>query len=72
MKVWEKNSYLDGGTQQVMTDDGDIYYVDHRMGSPTDGKVFNHYPDDKNAVQLDVDVDIVGTYAEWLHGKQKG
>ena len=65
MKVWIKNYYLDGGTQQVMTDGGDIYYIDHRIGSPTDGKVFDHYPDEKEQ-PVDVTLEIVGSYTDWL------
>lgn len=62
MKAWIKNNYLDGGTEQVVTEDGEIYYVDHRLGSPTDGKVFDHYPDDHGAKQLDLMLEIVGDW----------
>ena len=66
MNVWVKNTYLDGGTQQVMTEDNEIYYIDHRIGSTTDGKVFDRYPDKKDAVQLGIKINIMGTYQEWL------
>ena len=66
IKVWVKDSYLDGGTEQVMTNNGEeIYYIDHRIGSKTDGKVFNHYPDDKET-PLDIELEIAGIYSEWL------
>ena len=54
----------------VTTDDEQIYYIDHRIGTSTDGVVFNHYPDEPGAQQQDIKLEIVGNYSDWISGQQ--
>lgn len=41
------DAYLDGGTIEIKTVDK-VYYIDHRLSSFTDGKIYTEYPDDNN------------------------
>ncbi|MCK9458385.1 MAG: hypothetical protein M0R80_01930 [Proteobacteria bacterium] len=61
MKAWVKNSYLDGGTVLVLAENNEVYYIDHRIGSTTDGLVFDHYPDD-GVEPLDITLEVVGKW----------
>jgi hypothetical protein len=48
MKVIEYNEYLDGGTREVVTDEG-AYSFDDRLNSTTKGKLYKGYPKDNNS-----------------------
>jgi hypothetical protein len=48
MNIVGINSYRDGGTIRIITDEGD-YCIDDRMLSKTIGKVFIGYPEDDNS-----------------------
>ena len=61
MKAWVKYSYLDGGTQLVVAENEEVYYIDHRIGTVTDGAVFDHYPSDDQQ-PLDITLEIVGNW----------
>jgi len=59
IKVKKVDTFRDGGTA-VYTDKNSIrYYVDHRIDTKTDGIVFDRYPDDLEAQQLKVKLEIV-------------
>lgn len=49
MNIVSIDSYRDGGTVRIITDEGD-YCIDNRMLSKTTGKVFiGSYPEDDNS-----------------------
>lgn len=45
----------DGGTKVAAGSDGNIYYIDHRIGTKTPGLVYDKYPSDKGANIIDGD-----------------
>jgi hypothetical protein len=49
----------DGGTKVLQDIDNRVYYVDGRIGTKTPGVVFDRYPRDEGAQQLDVKINIV-------------
>lgn len=57
----EIGHFLGGTITKVLTEDGRIFYVDHRLKSKTRGKVFNNHPDLKSARVVDVKLDIEKT-----------
>ena len=57
MKISNINFYKDGGTVVIVTDEGD-FYVDRRVGTTTENKVFDSYPDTGNEVPLFIISDL--------------
>ena len=51
--------YRDGGTQKVLAEDGNIYYIDGRPGMMTTGKVFHSYPGYINAKIANVKIELI-------------
>jgi len=58
VKVRQTNMYRDGGTKELTDKDGNVYYQDFGIFSPTRGKIYDKYPGDKNAKILDIKVEI--------------
>jgi len=52
MKIIEVNSYRDGRTVQIDTDEG-VFCFDGRIGSHTKGRLYNGYPmkDNSNLIE---------------------
>ena len=52
MRIIEVNSYRDGGTVQIDTDEG-VFCFDGRIGSSTKGRLYNGYPmrDNSNLIE---------------------
>ena len=48
MKVLKFNSYLDGGTKEVVTDEG-VFCFDERIKTTTGGRLYKGYPKDDNS-----------------------
>lgn len=45
IKLKYKDVLLDGGTITYTGSDGKLYYEDHRLGTITEGKIYDGYPD---------------------------
>lgn len=71
MEIIKIDSYLDGGTIEITTDDG-IYCIDNRLFSKTNGSVFCNYPedDDSNIApnQDELKVKIIDALAKFTVG----
>lgn len=48
MKIIKFDQYLDGGTTEIITNNG-IYCFDSRLGTKTKGKLYNGYPKKDNS-----------------------
>lgn len=48
MKILEYNEYLDGGSIELITDEGKFCY-DFRLKTKTEGKLYKDYPEDDNS-----------------------
>ena len=59
IKGKEIDRFLDGGTQKILGDDGILYFIDHRIGTETAGKVFDRYPDHTEAKILNVEIELL-------------
>lgn len=48
MQIKKLNMYLDGGTVEIITDEG-TFCFDNRIKSSTKGRLYNDYPKDDNS-----------------------
>ncbi len=48
MKINDFDIFMDGGTIMITTDEG-IYTIDHRLGTTTEGRLYNNMPYDDNS-----------------------
>lgn len=46
-------SYLDGGTIRVKTTHGETYFIDRRLNTNTEHRVYDAYPDENHAKIVD-------------------
>lgn len=57
MKIINLDIWLDGGTIAIQTDEGD-FYLDRRLGTDTFDEFYSHYPDNIDAVKLEINEEI--------------
>lgn len=50
--------YKDGGTAKVLLSNHEVVYIDNRLRSETRGKVFDRYPGEQGAVELQIKVEL--------------
>jgi hypothetical protein len=58
--VEEKDRFRDGGTIIYEDVNGTKYFKDGRIGSITKGKIFDRYPNEPTAKELNVQLEIIG------------
>ena len=59
VKVKLISTFRDGGTKHYQDVHGNNYYVDNRIGTKTKGRITNLYPEDKHAMEENVELVIV-------------
>lgn len=68
MKILRIDSYIDGGTIEITTDEG-VYCIDNRLFSNLKGKIFFNYPkdDNRNIVpnQNEIKAELINALAEY-------
>lgn len=57
MKVIRINTYLDGGTKEIVTNENTTFWIDGRINSPTNGQFFKRgYPGTEKSELMDDDI----------------
>jgi len=69
MKITKFDAYKDGGTIEIRTDEGD-FFIDHRLGTTTDGEFFDQYPSNISAKKLTPSKETMDGIIKALEGYQ--
>jgi len=56
IKVKYLDSFLDGGTDHYVDENGNDYYEDHRIRTLTPGVIYDRYPKDRDAKILNIEL----------------